>query len=355
MIQPNPSMPFAAEPATSPQRQGRMHEASAPAPAVTAVHKPRHLVRVALPAAVSPAPSGNGDSLSALVHQAYQQLRAGQASAAEGTLASVLALTRTASLREEETAPAARPFSAPDRFGPEASSKLEHRIVVHTLGRFEVGVDGSPLATSRKQPKRTLSLLKALIALGGQRVCRSALIDALWPDIDGDMAQNALEVTLHRLRARLGVPEAIAARNGCLQLDAKLVWVDALAFGACGEEPPCAGRASMHVEAALELYRGTFLPDDTDACWSLRMRERLRARFVRIVAEAAARLEAVSQFEAAATLYERALAVDDLACVFHDGLARCLQQLGRASEAYMARERGSHLHAVAGSALAGAA
>jgi DNA-binding SARP family transcriptional activator len=238
---------------------------------------------------------------------------------------------------------------------PEAPGQLEHRIVVHTLGRFEIGVDGSPLATSRKQPKRTLSLLKALIALGGQRVCRSALIDALWPDIDGDMAQNALEVTLHRLRARLGVPEAIAARNGCLQLDAKLVWVDALAFGACGEAQPSAGRASMHVEAALELYRGTFLPDDTDASWSLRMRERLRARFVRIVAEAAARLEAVSQFEAAATLYERALAVDDLACVFHDGLARCLQQLGRTGEAYMARERGSHLHAVAGSGLSGAA
>jgi DNA-binding SARP family transcriptional activator len=355
MMQPNPTMPFAPEPATSPRRQGRTHEASHPAPAVTVIHKPRHLVRVALPAAASPGPSGNGETMSALVHQAYQQLRAGQAGAAEGTLASVLALARSGSLREGADAPGARPSSEPDRFGPEERSEREHRVVVHTLGRFEIGVDGRPLATGRKQPKRTLSLLKALIALGGQRVCRSALIDALWPDIDGDMAQNALEVTLHRLRARLGVPEAIAARNGCLQLDARLVWVDALAFGACVEVQPCAGGASMHVEAALDLYRGTFLPEDTDAGWSLRMRERLRARFVRIVAEAAARLEAASQFEPAARLYERALAVDDLACVFHDGLARCLQRLGRSSEAYMARERGSHLHAVAGSGLPGAA
>jgi hypothetical protein len=80
------------------------------------------------------------------------------------------------------------------------------------------------------------------------------------------------------------------------------------------------------------------------------MRERLRARFVRIIAEAAARLEATSRFEAAARLYERALAVDDLACVFHDGLARCLERLGRSSEAQMALERGSRLFQAAAEA-----
>ena len=122
--------------------------------------------------------------------------------------------------------------------------------------------------------------------------------------------------------------------------------MDAIAFGACPQDDPECTRssgASVALETALTLYRGIFLPDDRDSSWSLRMRERLRARFVRIVAEAAAMLEAAGRMHAAACLYERALAVDDLACVFHDGLARCLEHLGRSSEAHMALERGSHL------------
>jgi DNA-binding SARP family transcriptional activator len=340
MMHPYSTLPIPAERVGAlPRREGHRHE-TMPAPLTEALPGSRHaLGGVTLPLAGA----ANGEeNFSALVRQAYLQLRAGHPGEAEGTLASVLALARPPSAREGAHAHSS---DEPDRGGVQDRGQSAHRIVVHTLGRFEIAVDGTPLATSRKQPKRTLSLLKGLVALGGQRVCRSTLIDALWPDIDGDLGQNALEVTLHRLRGRLGVPEAIVARNGCLQLDAHLVWVDALAFGACAPDPePCsAGGASMYVEAAFGLYRGTFLPDDRDSSWSLRMRERLRARFVRIVAEAAARLEAANRFEAAATLYERALAVDDLACVFHDGLARCLQRLGRSSEAYMARERGSHL------------
>jgi hypothetical protein len=43
--------------------------------------------------------------------------------------------------------------------------------------------------------------------------------------------------------------------------------------------------------------------------------------------------------------------VDDLACVFHDGLARCLERLGRSSEAHMAQERGCHLLAAGHAAV----
>ncbi len=208
------------------------------------------------------------------------------------------------------------------------------RVVIRTLGRFEVLVDGEPLCGGRKQPRRALALLKALIALGGQNVCRSSLADMLWPDLDGDMAQNALEVTLHRLRKRIRVQDAIQVRTGCLSLNPERVWIDALALDgaeldrqpdSAGEQAPGAARDAMQLAArALRLYRGPFLPDERECAWSMRTRERVRARFVRIVAEAGRALEAEGRLDSAAGLYERALEVDDFAQVLHDGLIRCL-------------------------------
>jgi hypothetical protein len=50
-------------------------------------------------------------------------------------------------------------------------------------------------------------------------------------------------------------------------------------------------------------------------------------------------MEACNRFDAAAQLYERAIMVDDLVCVFHEGLIRCLRRLGRQAEAETALQR----------------
>jgi DNA-binding SARP family transcriptional activator len=205
------------------------------------------------------------------------------------------------------------------------------RIALRTLGGFELAVDGSPLPVGKKPARRTLALLKAIVALGGRDVCRWSIADALWPDVDGDRAQNALEVALHRLRLRLGVPEAVISREGCLSLNPHLVWVDVFAFCATAEEvSPGVGCAS--VERTFALYRGPFLPHDGDCVWSARMRDRLRARFASVVASAAAALESRSQLQEAIALYQRGIDADDEVAAFHDGLARCLGWLGRRPE-----------------------
>jgi DNA-binding SARP family transcriptional activator len=202
------------------------------------------------------------------------------------------------------------------------------RVALRTLGGFDLIIDGSPLAVGKKPARRTLALLKAIVAFGGRNVCRSSIADALWPDVDGDRAQNALEVALHRLRMRLGVPEAVVSQQGCLSLNPDLVWVDAFALCSTAEavhpEPGCGP-----VERAFALYRGPFLPQDSDCAWSARMRDRLRARFASVVAGAAAALESRSRPEEANKLYQRGIDADDEVLAFHDGLARCLGSLGR--------------------------
>ena len=190
----------------------------------------------------------------------------------------------------------------------------------------------------KKQPRRTLALLKSIIALGSKEVCRAALADALWPELEGDKAQNALTVTLHRLRNYLGVVGAVAVRYGRLSLEPHHVWVDALEFEAVARSVTAASSCDS-VERIFDLYRGPFLSADAEEPWTVRLRERLRSRFVSIVAGAGAALEARDRPADAVSVYERGLAADDLVGAFHDGLVRCLSKLGRTSEANSARYR----------------
>ena len=73
-----------------------------------------------------------------------------------------------------------------------------------SLGRFEIRLYGKPIEFGRKVPRKILALLKALIALGGTAVSESALIDALWPDEEGDAAHGAYTMAIIRLRKLLG-------------------------------------------------------------------------------------------------------------------------------------------------------
>ena len=53
-----------------------------------------------------------------------------------------------------------------------------------------------------------------------------SLIDALWPDAEGDAAHFALTSAIHRLRRLLGREEAIIRQDNEVSLDDRYCWVD---------------------------------------------------------------------------------------------------------------------------------
>ncbi len=112
-------------------------------------------------------------------------------------------------------------------------------VKIRTLGTFAVEVDGQPLRFGRKTPKRLLSLLQCLIAMGGREVAEHKLADALWPAADGDDAYRRLTLSLHRLRQLLGDAESIRMTGGKVSLNPERVWVDALSLV---QRPPTARR-----------------------------------------------------------------------------------------------------------------
>ncbi len=207
-------------------------------------------------------------------------------------------------------------------------------LKILTLGQFEVQRDGQPLEFSRKTPKKTLALLKAIIAFGGRNVREQLLLDTFWSDEEGDVAVRSLTAALHRLRSLLGDNDAIQQLGGKLSLDITRVWVDAWAFEKLtSDSSPC------DAEQLLGLYRGGFLAEDEGEPWPVTMRERLRGKFIHALGEVARRIELEGRYEQAVECYLRGLDADPAIEGFYQGLMRCYARLDRKSEAIAAYQR----------------
>lgn len=207
-------------------------------------------------------------------------------------------------------------------------------IKLYLLGRFSVVIDDTPLKTSGKAQARPLELLKALVAGGGREVAAATLGTQLWPDIDGDAAQSALDTTLHRLRKLLKNEDAITVQQSRLSLNPARVWVDAWAFerlaNRCEQEgAPCPEAAAKF----FRLYVGNVLPQETDAPWLLPIRERLRSKFLRQVLKLGCNDEALGDWAGAADTYRHGLEVDGLSEELYRRLMQCELQQHQAAAA----------------------
>ncbi|MDF0666835.1 MAG: BTAD domain-containing putative transcriptional regulator [Nitrospira sp.] len=160
-------------------------------------------------------------------------------------------------------------------------------VKIYTLGRFEIHLDGKPLPPRRKAPYRVLTLLKAMIALGGREIPTSRLIDALWPDAEGDVGEETFHKTLQRLRRLLNQDAVIQVRGNKVSLNRQVCWVDTLAFeGLLSHRDGSNKRAQDETatcvnayEQAVALYRGHFLNGD-EATWAQAQQNRLRQKFL---------------------------------------------------------------------------
>ncbi len=205
-------------------------------------------------------------------------------------------------------------------------------LKINTLGRFEMVKDGEPMQFPARAPRKVLSLLKMLISFGRKGASESQLTDSLWPDADGDTAQQAFDTTLHRLRQLLGNEKLIQLREGHVKLNPRYSMVDSYAFEQLLEQADATGSIPL-IEKALTLYQGTFLSDDPGEPWAISYRERLRSKFLRSVSKLGSQLEGMGQIEKAIEHYEKALEVDHVAEEFYQRLMVCYQTEGRRAEA----------------------
>ena len=213
-------------------------------------------------------------------------------------------------------------------------------VKLYLLGRFSVVIDNTPLKTLGKAQAKPLELLKALVAYGGRDVASATLAAQLWPEIEGDAAQNSLDTTLHRLRKLLQQDDAIIVHQAKLSLNRSKVWVDVWAF------ERLANRLEQEPEAQLDdaakffrLYLGNFLQQDTDTPWLLPLRERLRSKFLRQVVKLGAAWEELGDWTRAAQAYQHGIEVDNLSEELYRRLMLCELKRNQAAAALEAYRR----------------
>ena len=208
---------------------------------------------------------------------------------------------------------------------------------VHALGRFEILADDRTLEFERKQPKKALALLKVLVTLGPREVPEQQVVDALWPDEEGDAGDKVLSVTLLRLRRLLGDNDLIRQQGGKLSIDRQKCWVDAWSFEQRLAQTSLKGAATgaglQALERALALYGGALLPDDAGESWTVPTRERLRTKFVHALGSLGTHLESQGRCDDAIAWYLKGLDADSIVEPFYQGLMRCYERLDRRTEA----------------------
>ena len=223
---------------------------------------------------------------------------------------------------------------------------------LYTLGRFSLVRDGVPLRGTCKAPSKPLMLLKVLLANGGRQVGAVNIASILWPDKDGDLAQQSFETTLHRLRKYLGDDGFLLLEDGRLTLNGAKVWVDAWEFERhLGElrrlmVTPCsdgADRFDLLARRVLGMYQGHFLSREDSACWMVSMQERLRNKYIHVLIELGYYWESRGLLDKAIECYRKGIEIDDLIETFYQRLMHCLLATGRDPEAIAAYRQCRHV------------
>jgi LuxR family maltose regulon positive regulatory protein len=221
-------------------------------------------------------------------------------------------------------------------------------IRIFTLGRFCIAIDGWATRSGGKARHRPLSLLQALIALGGRDIAVGLLCECLWPDSEGDLGGRNLNITVHRLRHMLQAREAVLQHDGKLTLNEKVCWVDAWEFersvnSGLDRSGNNNGNGSREVEAhlrtALGLYAGQFLARESEEPWMLAPRLRLQTKFERLVSMLSMHLEHQMRFPESIEICLRGLELDPLNELMYRRLMSCYLKRGEFASVMSAYRR----------------
>ena len=192
---------------------------------------------------------------------------------------------------------------------------------VRALGPLEIESGGGRIgggAASR-------DLLLFLLCNPGGRT-KDQIGAALWPEADPARVRNNFHVTLHRLRKMLGDAEIIAVEDEKYSIKGQIDF-DAVVFERSAREAIRAGDAPR-IESALRLYGGDFLEEGDRPEWALPIRDRLRELFLEALQNLGRIRMAAADFMAAASVYERLIALDDADEQASRNLMRCLAKTG---------------------------
>ena len=180
----------------------------------------------------------------------------------------------------------------------ELSSKIAYhpgyQLRVSTLGNFQTLRGGQEIPTTGWNREKTRQLFQLLLTFRHTPLEREQIYEHLWPGADPAVSARNFKVALNTLfnvlepERKVGSESAYVLRDGStyrLRPEAD-VWLDADAFLSAvqlAENLPAGEMeaATRHLEQAVALYQGEYLPDTRYESWAAAEREHLVVLFLR--------------------------------------------------------------------------
>jgi predicted ATPase/DNA-binding SARP family transcriptional activator len=232
------------------------------------------------------------------------------------------------------------PLPQPARSAPVAPPP---GLRVLALGPLEIYREGELLSPELWRYAKPKELLLYLLSHPEGRT-REQIGLVFWPESSAVQVKNSFHVTLHHLRKALGRHDWVVLEDERYRINPALgCELDATSFqeqittalrGARGGE----GSADR-LRAALALYRGDFLQDETVGDWHLEIRDHLRRLYVDGLFALGELLMQAEAFAEAAAVYQQLVRKEDLHEEAHRRLMLCLARTGERGRALRHYER----------------
>ncbi len=204
-------------------------------------------------------------------------------------------------------------------------------ITIRTFGEFSLEANGVTISDTGNRARKVWCLLAYLICSRNRIVSQKKLIDLLWSeDTTSANPENALRITLHRLRAMLDQLWPDAGRELILHKSSGYCWnpdapihldhedFEGLITGVYPSEEEKIDRYLY----ALSLYKGEFLPKHCNELWAIPIAAHFHNHYLMLTIEASEMLMHHRRYEEAVSLCRTAVQHDP----YHEGLCQLLMR-----------------------------
>jgi DNA-binding SARP family transcriptional activator len=219
--------------------------------------------------------------------------------------------------------PKPKPLSSEKGWGEAINSIIAKwesaKIIVYTLGSFEVFVEGKKLNSKDWGRDKSIQLFQFfLLARNRKALLKDTIVDRLWED---DLDDQGFKVALHGINKALEPDRKSHSetnylqRNGhTYQLNTDNIFIDSFAFETLIKLGNQLVNDNMKASilafrTALDFHKGSFLPDRVYEDWSADERERLQLMYLGASIQLAELLLPENPFESI-QLCQQALLID---------------------------------------------
>jgi DNA-binding SARP family transcriptional activator len=193
--------------------------------------------------------------------------------------------------------------------------RLAPLVFVEDQGRVQIQL-GSELIPGTVVRRKVLAMLCFLLARPKMSATRDHVLDALWPDLEPDVAANSLNQTVYFLRRVFEPAFTEETSPNYVHHDSDVLWLD----GELVTSRSIRARAAIrnaevdaspdNVEAVSSIYTGRFALDFAYEEWAVPYRDSLHAAYLEIIEKAVLADTNAGAFDRAIGLARRAIEVD---------------------------------------------